>query len=253
MTDATTTTTAPFGYDDIAGMVDHALLVPTLTSGELEAGLRLALDYRVASVCVVPHYLARAGETLSGSGVRATTTIGFPHGTSRTSVKVHEVEAALDDGAVELDAVVNVSRVLGLDWDYVGAEIRALVEVTHARGAKLKLIFENGYLENPHKVRLCELAGELGVDWVKTSTGFGPGGATLADVRLMREHSPPSVQVKAAGGIRTLDELLAFRPFVTRVGLSRTREILDECRRRLDLEPITNVPSARAVATNSGY
>jgi deoxyribose-phosphate aldolase len=248
MTDATTTTTAPFGYDDIAGMMDHALLVPTLKPSELEAGLRLALDYRVASVCIVPHYLARAAETLSGSGVRATTTIGFPHGTSRTSVKVHEIEAALDDGAVELDAVANVSRVLGLDWDYVGAEIRALVEATHARSAKLKLIFENGHLADPHKVRLCELAGELGVDWVKTSTGFGPGGATLSDVRLMREHAPASVQVKAAGGIRTLDEILEFRSFVTRVGVSRTRQILDECRTRLRLEPIASVTT-----TSGGY
>jgi deoxyribose-phosphate aldolase len=243
----------PYRYDDIAGMVDHALLVPTLTSGELEAGLRLALDYRVASVCIVPHHVTRAAEVVAGSGVRATTTIGFPHGANRTSAKVREAEIALDDGAVELDAVVNVSRVLSDDWDYVGAEIRALVELTHARNAKLKLIFENGYLEDGQKVRLCELAGALGADWVKTSTGFGPGGAALSDVRLMREHSPAPVQVKAAGGIRTLDELLAFRPFVTRVGLSRTREVLDECRRRLDLEPITNVPSARAVATNTGY
>ena len=244
---------SPYRYDDIAGMVDHALLVPTLTGAEFEAGLRLARDYGVASVCIVPHYLARAAEALSGSGVRATTTIGFPHGASRTNVKVREAESALDDGGVELDAVINVSRVLGGDWDYVSAEIRALVDVAHARGAKLKLIFENGYLADAQKIRLSELSGSLGVDWVKTSTGFGPGGATLADVRLMREHAPDAVQVKAAGGIRTLDELLAFRPFVTRCGLSRTREVLGECRSRLGLEPITSSEGAPNVATSSGY
>jgi deoxyribose-phosphate aldolase len=227
---------ATYRYEDIAGMVDHALLSPSLDPAALEAGLGFAVAYRVASVCIVPHYLARAAEVLAGSGVRATTTIGFPHGAQATAAKLREAELALAEGGVELDAVVNVSRVLGLDWAYVASEVRALVATCHNGGAKLKLIFENCYLADSHKIRLCELAGELGADWVKTSTGFGSGGATLADLRLMREHSPPVVQVKASGGIRTLDELLAMRPFVTRVGLSRTREILDECRRRLGLD-----------------
>jgi len=226
---------ASFAYDDVAGMVDHALLEPSLTPAALEEGLRLAVDYRVASVCIVPHYLARAAEVLAGSGVRATTTVGFPHGAQPTAAKLRETELALAGGAVELDAVVNIARVLGDDWPYVASEIEALAGLCHASRAKLKLIFENCYLADAHKLRLCELSGERGVDWVKTSTGFGTGGATLADVRLMRAHSPASVAVKASGGIRTLDELLAFRPYVTRVGLSRTGAILDECRRRLGL------------------
>jgi deoxyribose-phosphate aldolase len=229
---------APYRYDDIASLVDHALLAPSLDGAALEAGLRIAVAYRVASVCIVPHYLARAVEALSDSDVRATTTIGFPHGTQTTAAKLHEAALALAAGAVELDAVVNVNRVLSLDWEYVTNELRALVALCHEKGAKLKLIFENCYLRDVHKIRLCELAGEHGADWVKTSTGFGSGGATLADLRLMREHSAPSVQVKASGGIRTLDELLAARPFVTRVGLSRTPEILDDCRQRLGLEAL---------------
>ncbi len=236
----TSAASAPYSYDDIAGMVDHSLLQPTLDHAALEAGLSVALTYRVASVCIVPHYVARAAAVLRGSAVRPTTTVGFPHGAQTTRAKLREAECALDDGAVELDAVVNVSRVLSLDWEYVAGELRALAELCHGANAKLKVIFENCYLSESHKIRLCELSAEAGADWVKTSTGFGSGGATLADVRLMREHSPPEVAVKASGGIRTLDELLALRPFVTRVGLSRTSEILDECRRRLELAAIAS-------------
>jgi deoxyribose-phosphate aldolase len=235
-----TPTEEPYRYEDIAGLIDHALLGPTLDATALEAGIHLAMDYAVASVCIAPHYLARAREVLAGTGVRATTTVGFPHGTSTTSTKLEEARRALADGAEELDAVVNVGRVLGSDWDYVSEEIRALTELAHERGARVKVIFENSYLGESHKIRLCEICGALGVDWVKTSTGYGTGGATLADVKLMREHSPPSVEVKAAGGVRTLDELLELRPFITRCGMSRTREVLDECRRRLGLARIAS-------------
>ncbi|HEX6766093.1 MAG TPA: deoxyribose-phosphate aldolase [Polyangiaceae bacterium] len=228
-----------YRYEDIAGLIDHALLGPTLDAAALEEGIHLAMDYAVASVCIAPHYLARARELLRGTGVRATTTVGFPHGTSSTSAKLDEARHALGDGAEELDVVVNVGRVLGSDWNYVTEELRALTEFTQARDGKIKVIFENSYLDEPHKLRLCELCGTIGVDWVKTSTGYGPGGATLADVKLMREHSPPSVAVKAAGGVKTLDELLELRPYITRCGLSRTRDILDDCRRRLGLARIT--------------
>jgi deoxyribose-phosphate aldolase len=230
----------PYRYEDIAALIDHALLGPTLDAVALEAGIHLAMDYAVASVCIAPHYLARAHELLRGTGVRSTTTVGFPHGTTTTNAKLDEARHALTDGAEELDVVVNVGRVLGSDWDYVSEEVRALTDFTHARDAKIKVIFENSHLDEARKIRLCELCGTLGVDWVKTSTGYGPGGATLADVKLMREHSPPSVAVKAAGGVKTLDELLELRPYITRCGLSRTREILDDCRRRLGLARITS-------------
>jgi len=228
-----------FTYADVAKMIDHSLLSPTLTADELDAGCRLARAYDVASVCIMPYALARCTEILSGSAVVPSTTIGFPHGGHATSIKVAEALRAIVDGGRELDMVVNISQVLSGAWDYVRRDIEAVVEASHAGGAKVKVIFENCYLKDEHKIRLCEICGELKVDWVKTSTGYGTGGATLADLKLMRQHSPPQVQVKAAGGIRTLDGLLEVRALgVTRSGASRTREILDEARHRLGLPPI---------------
>jgi deoxyribose-phosphate aldolase len=225
-----------FAYLDIAKMIDHSLLNPTLTVAELEAGCALAVEYEVASVCIMPYYLRRCADLLKGSGVRASTTIGFPHGGHTTAVKRVEAQRAIADGCEELDMVVNISQVLSGGWDYVTQDIRAVIEVAHAAGQKVKVIFENCYLTDEQKIRLCEICGELRADWVKTSTGYGTGGATMADLQLMRKHSPPHVQVKAAGGIRDLDALLQVRELgVTRVGASRTKEMLDECRRRLGL------------------
>ncbi len=219
---------------DIAKMIDHSLLRPTLTAEELDQGIQLARQYDVASVCILPYYLKRCAELLRGSDVLPSTTIGFPHGGHATVVKVAEAQQALDDGGVELDMVVNLSQVLSGDWNYVRDDIRAVVDVTHPRGGKVKVIFENCYLQDQHKVRLCEICGQLRVDWVKTSTGYGTGGATLDDLRLMRKHAPSHVQVKAAGGVRDLDMALAVREAgATRFGCTRTAEILDECRRRL--------------------
>jgi len=223
-----------YTYQDIAKMIDHSLLNPTLTASQLEQGCRLALDYDCASVCIMPYALARCTEILQGSTVKASTTIGFPHGGHSTVTKVAEALRALDDGGQELDMVVNISKVLSEDWDYVRQDIQAVIDATHVRGQKVKVIFENCYLQDQHKIRLCEICGELGADWVKTSTGYGTGGATIEDLKLMRQHSPAHVQVKAAGGVRTLDKLLEVRALgVTRVGASRTADILDECRRRL--------------------
>ena len=221
-------------YSDIAKMIDHSLLNPTLTVAELEAGCRLALEYNVASVCILPYYAAGCAEMLAGSTVQPSTTIGFPHGGHRTAIKLAEAELALKDGATELDAVINISKARSGDWKYVADEIGKLTELTHSQGQKIKIIFENAYLDDAAKIRLCEICGEIGVDWVKTSTGYAPTGATIEDLKLMRKYSPPKVQVKAAGGVRDLDALLAVRAIgVTRVGASRTAEMLDECRRRL--------------------
>jgi deoxyribose-phosphate aldolase len=228
-----------YTYADIAGTIDHSLLNPTLTAAELEAGCRLAMAYNTASVCILPYYLKHAAEILRGSTVKASTTIGFPHGGHTTSIKRAEAVQALADGGEELDMVVNISQVLSGAWDYVRDDIRAVIEVAHAAGKKVKVIFENCYLQNEHKIRLCHICNELNVDWVKTSTGYGSGGATLDDLRLMRQHTAEYVQVKAAGGVRDLDKLLEVRALgVSRIGASRTREILDECRRRLGLSPI---------------
>jgi len=233
-----------YTYEDIAGMIDHSLLGPALTEAELEAGCGLARRYEVASVCILPYYVARCAHLLAGSGVRPSTTIGFPHGGHTTAAKLAEIRQALLDGAVELDAVVNISKVRSGDWRYVAGEIHVLADATHAGGAKIKIIFENAYLDDSMKIPLCEICGQMGVDWVKTSTGYAPTGATIADLALMRMHSPPTVQVKAAGGIRTLDALLEVRAIgVTRVGASKTETILEECRLRLGLPAIAAGPS----------
>lgn len=223
-----------YTYDDVAGMIDHSLLNPTLTREELEAGCRLAAEYKVATVCILPYYLKRCAEILRGSPVKPSTTIGFPHGGHTSAVKIAEARQALADGGRELDMVVNVSAVLSGDWDYVRQDIRGVIDLTHAAGQKVKVIFENCYLNDAQKIRLCEICGQARADWAKTSTGYGTGGATEADLKLMRKHCPPHVQIKAAGGIRDLDSLLAVRAIgVTRVGASRTKDILDECRQRL--------------------
>jgi deoxyribose-phosphate aldolase len=229
-----------YSYEAIAKMIDHSLLNPALTVEELEAGCRLALLYDVASVCILPYYAAGCAELLAGSRVQTSTTIGFPHGGHRTEVKLAEADYALRDGATELDAVINISKARSGDWAYVSEEIRLLAELTHSRGAKIKIIFENAYHDDAAKIRLCEICGAIGVDWVKTSTGYAATGATLEDLKLMRQHSPAHVQVKAAGGVRDLDTLLAVRAIgVTRSGATRTAQMLDECRRRLGLEPVS--------------
>ena len=223
-----------YTYHDIAKMIDHSLLNPTLTVADLEAGIQLALDYDVASVCILPYYLARCAQQLSGSSVKASTTVGFPYGGHTTAIKRAEAERALAEGCQELDMVVNISKVLSGDWDYVAADIQAVIQPAHAAGQKVKVIFENCYLQDEHKLRLCQICSDLNADWVKTSTGYGTGGATFEDLKLMIENTPPHVQVKAAGGVRDLDKLLEVRQLgVTRVGASRTREMLDECRQRL--------------------
>lgn len=229
----------PYEYHELAKMIDHSLLNPTLTVDDLEAGIDLALTYDVASVCIMPYYLRPCADRLAGSSVQPSTTIGFPHGGHTTSVKQAEAERAIADGCQELDMVINISKALSGDWDYVRTDIGAVIDVAHAAGRKVKVIFENCYLNPEQKIRLCEICSELDADWVKTSTGYGTGGATLDDLQLMRQHAAPHVQVKAAGGVRDLDGLLKVRDVgVTRCGASRTREILDECRLRLGLTPL---------------
>lgn len=236
-----------YSYADIAKMIDHSLLNPTLTRDDLDQGIQLALAYNVASVCILPYYLKRCAESLAGSSVKASTTIGFPHGGHATAVKVAETRRALADGGEELDMVVNISKVLSGDWDYVRGDLGAVIAAAHEAGKKVKVIFENCYLKDDHKIRLCEICGDLKADWVKTSTGYGTGGATLEDLQLMRKHAPAHVQVKAAGGVRDLDGLLRVREIgVTRVGATRTATMLDECRRRLGV-PVEPTPAGVVV------
>ena len=223
-----------FSYADMARMIDHSLLQPPLTDADLEQGCRLARDYGVASVCIKPYGVRLAADILAGTPVAVGTVIGFPHGSHLTAIKVAEAERAMDDGARELDMVVNIGKVLSQDWRYVAEDIRAVVEAAHRRQALVKVIFENCMLKDEHKEQLCRICGEVRADFVKTSTGYGDGGATDDDLRLMRRCSPPHVQVKAAGGVRTFDRLLAVRQLgVARAGATATRVILDECKARL--------------------
>ncbi len=218
---------------DIAKTIDHSLLRPELTDQQIEDGCRLAAIYDVASVCCRPADVARAAALLAGTDVHVGSTVGFPHGNHLTAIKVAETRQALAEGATEIDMVLQIGALKsGRDAD-VQADIAAVVEVAHAAGAIVKVIFENAYLTDDEKVRACRLTEAAGADFVKTSTGFAPSGATHDDLRLMRANTSPDIQVKAAGGVRTLDALLAVMELgVTRIGATATEAIILDFRAR---------------------
>ncbi|MGD2174634.1 MAG: deoxyribose-phosphate aldolase [Candidatus Brocadiaceae bacterium] len=229
---------------EIAKMIDHSLLHPALTDAELGEGCELAMRCNCATVCVKPYAVKMAARILAGSDVRVGTVVSFPHGNSPTETKAAETRRVIEDGAQEVDMVANVGKVLSEDWDYVEADIRAVAAITREHGVVLKVIFANDLLpEDRHKIRLCEICSRAGVDFVKTSTGYnyvkGPDGtysyegATDHDLRLMREHSAPEVQVKAAGGVGYLEAILRVREIgVTRIGTGHTEEIIEDARER---------------------
>jgi deoxyribose-phosphate aldolase len=256
-----------YTYEELAGMIDHSLLQPTLTDRELEEGCRLAAQYRVASVCIKPYAIRAAVGWLQGSGVLVGAVIGFPHGNSATESKRFETEQACRDGAVEIDMVINIGKALSGDWNFVEQDIQAVCEAAHQHGAKVKVIFENDYLDkggaglssDDLKRKLCQVTERAGADWVKTSTGYGfvkgPDGkysyqgATEHDLKLMRATCSPRVQVKAAGGVRDLDGLILVRDLgCTRCGASATAAILDEYKRRLAAERGGAAPAAGSPA-----
>ena len=233
-----------YTYSELAGMIDHALLHPTMTDAELRAGCELTVRYGVASVCIKPYAVKEAVDLLKGSGVAAGTVIGFPHGSNATEVKRYETQLACHDGATEIDVVINVGKALSGDFDFVEQDVREVVEETHRHGALVKVILETDFLPDDEiKIRLCEICERANADFVKTSTGFGfvkqgdgghnYKGATAHDLALMRAHTPPAMQLKASGGIRTLDDLILVRDLgATRCGTSATAALLDEYRRR---------------------
>ena len=234
----------PKSLQSIAKMIDHSLLHPTMTDQELIDGCLVAIKHKVASVCIKPYAVPLAKEILADSDVNVGTVIGFPHGSSKMAIKLKEAAMALDDGAVELDMVVNIGKVLSQDWDYISDEIRKINRLTVRRGALLKVIFENDFLtDDALKIKLCEICSKHAVAFVKTSTGYGftrrenglyaYAGATDHDLALMRQHTVPSVQVKAAGGVRTLDDVLRVKALgVRRVGATATEAILAEAKKR---------------------
>ncbi|NOY38242.1 MAG: deoxyribose-phosphate aldolase [Chlorobi bacterium] len=231
---------------ELAKMIDHSLLHPAMTDEKLKKECEIAVKYGVASVCIKPYAVRLAKSLLKATNVKVGTVVGFPHGNSPVETKIFETEQVCREGAEEVDMVVNIGKVLSRDWEYVRSEIGEMVAVTHSNGAILKVIFENDFLpEDEFKIQLCRICSDLGVDFVKTSTGFGfikgpdgkyaYNGATDHDLKLMRKYSAPDVQVKAAGGIRTLDDLLRVRLLgVTRVGATATAAILEEAKKRLE-------------------
>jgi deoxyribose-phosphate aldolase len=220
-------------YRDVAKTIDHSLLRPELDDAFIDAGCRLAADYDVASVCVRPADVARARAILEGTDVAVGTTIGFPHGNHLTVTKVFESVRAIGNGATELDMVIQIGALKSGRDAEVLADIAAVVDVAHAGGALVKVIFENAYLTDDEKIRACHLSEAAGADFVKTSTGFAPSGATHDDLVLMRANTSPHIGVKAAGGVRTLDALLEVMALgVTRVGATATATMLDDFRAR---------------------
>lgn len=245
-----------YSYEELAKMIDHSLLHPTVTDADVAEGCRIAAEYGVASVCVKPYAVAHAAELLRDSDVLVGCVIGFPHGNSTTESKRYETELACRDGAVEIDMVINIGKALSGEWDFVETDVRAVCDETHKHGAKVKVILENDYLSNGGaglgaddiKRKLCQICERAGADWVKTSTGYGfvkqadgtysYKGATEHDLALMRASCSASVQVKAAGGVRDLDGLIKVRDLgATRCGASATAAILDEYRRRAAEQP----------------
>lgn len=218
--------------EQLAKTIDHSLLRPELTQAEVVAGCELAARYQVASVCVKPCYVSLAAGLLKGSGVAVGTVVGFPHGSSTSYVKAVEANEALSNGATELDMVINIGELRSGNYDVVREDIRSVVQAAAGK-ALVKVILENAYLTDEEKVIACKLVEEASADFVKTSTGFAPGGATLADVHLMRASVSPAIQVKAAGGVRTLETALQMIDAgVTRMGATATAAILDEFKSR---------------------
>jgi deoxyribose-phosphate aldolase len=229
---------------ELAKMIDHSILQPTHTDADLKEQCAVARQFDTASVCVKPYAVKQAVELLKDSDVAVGCVIGFPHGNSSTSVKVFEAEQACNEGAMEIDMVINIGKALGGDWDYVENEIKSVTDACHRNQAIVKVIFETDYVTSTEdKIRLCEICTRVGADFVKTSSGYGfvkqPNGdfnykgATLEDVALMRKHAGPRVQVKCAGGVRTLDDLLKMKAAgATRSGATATKAILEEAKKR---------------------
>ncbi|MEZ4901877.1 MAG: deoxyribose-phosphate aldolase [Spirosomataceae bacterium] len=249
-----------FTVQELAKMIDHSLLQPTMTDADLELGCALAKQYDAATVCIKPYYVRRAAELLAGSDVGVCTVVGFPHGSSTIQMKVAETRQACKEGATEIDMVVNIGKVLSEDWRYVKKEIYALLKECHKHEAILKVIFENDFLpKDKYKIKLCKICSILGVEFVKTSTGYGYTkqadgsynykGATEADLKLMRKYCAPAVQVKAAGGVRTLDDLLKVKALgVTRIGATATVAILEEAKKRLGID--SDITTAQTINTD---
>lgn len=218
---------------DIAKMIDHSLLNPAFTLDDIKNGCLLAREYDCASVCVRPCDVPVAMEILKDTDVMVTTVIGFPHGSNMTETKVFETKIAIEQGCKEIDMVLNIGMLLSGEYEYVKQDIKAVVDVAHEKGVIVKVILENAYLNDDLIKKACEICTEAGADFTKTSTGYAPSGATIHDLKIMRANTPANMQVKAAGGVRKLDDALLVRAVGgTRFGCTRTKEMLEEAKKR---------------------
>jgi deoxyribose-phosphate aldolase len=221
-------------YEDLAGIMDHPLVRPDLTAAEVVAGIELAMRCRIACVSVRPCDLDLAVRTLAGAAVRPASVVGFPHGSETTAAKLYQARDLLRRGAREIDMVIALPALVSREFQYVQTELNQMSEICRKEGALLKVILENAYLTGELKIVACRCCARAGVDFVKTSTGFGPSGYTIEDLKLMRQHLPEEIGVKAAGGLRTLDQALeAYAAGASRLGTSATAEILEEWKKRL--------------------
>lgn len=218
---------------DIAKMIDHSLLNPIFTLEEIKNGCKLAKEYDCATVCVRPCDVPLAMEILKDSDVKVTTVIGFPHGSNMTETKVFETKLAIEQGCKEIDMVINIGMMLSGEYEYVMEDIKAVVNAAHEKGVIVKVILENAYLKDDQIKKACELCVQAGADFTKTSTGYAPSGATIHDLKIMRANTPLNMQVKAAGGVRKLEDALLVRAVGgTRFGCTRTKEMLEEAKIR---------------------
>jgi deoxyribose-phosphate aldolase len=216
-------------YEEIAGMIDHSLLNPTLTDEDIKSGCELANRYKVATVCVRPADVLLAQSLLKDSEVLVTTVIGFPHGTTTTHTKLVEAREAIANGCRELDVVLHIGKLRSGELEYVKNDLKAVIDLAHSSNVKVKVIFENTYLTKEQIIQATLICNELNADWVKTSTGYAGGGATDEDLKIMRQYALPHIQVKAAGGVRTLQRAIEVRDLgCTRFGATATSAILDE-------------------------
>jgi len=221
-------------YDDLAKMIDHSLLRPELTDEQVIEGCRVARDYNVASVTVRPFDVDLAVRAMEGSDVPVGSVAGFPHGSQNTATKLYETRDLIRRGAREIDMVIAIGKLLSRQFQYAEMEIEQMARACHEAGAILKVIFENAYLTDELKIIACRICSRAGADFVKTSTGFAPTGATLEDLRLMRAHADPAVRVKAAGGVRTLEKALEVHGVgCARFGATATVAILEDWKKRL--------------------
>ena len=239
---------------DIAKMIDHSLLNPKFTDEDIKLGCEIAKKYDVATVCVRPTDLKLAAELLKGSDVLPTTVIGFPHGSNRTDTKVFEAEKAIEDGALEIDMVLNIGKLLSGEYEYVQQDVKAVCDIAHKNNIIVKVIFENCYLSDEQKTAACKICDEAGADFVKTSTGYGTSGATVEDLKLMRANTKPETRIKAAGGVRTLNGALAVRKLgCTRFGATATIAIIEDAKQRFDKGELKELSDDAEIVIGGNY